>query len=71
MSEFKGTKASANGTLPKVRRGDAIGQVTTIKQRQTTKGCAVDFGKGYDDWFHSENKGDKRSKYMDELSLVV
>jgi hypothetical protein len=27
--------------------------------------------KGYDDWFHSENTGDKRSKYMDELSLVV
>jgi hypothetical protein len=64
-------KASANGILPKVKRGDVIGQVTTIKARQTTKGCAVDFGKGYDDWFHAENTGDKRSKYMDELSFVA
>jgi len=61
---------SSSGKLPQVKWGELIGQVTTIKQRKNTKGCAVDFGKGYDEWFHSENTGDKRSKYMNEIELL-
>ncbi len=62
--------ATATGTLPKVKQGNAIGQVTTIKQNRNHQGCAVDFGNGYDEWFHDHNQRDGRSKYMDELELI-
>lgn len=64
-------KYLSTGRMPLVKRGEEVGIVTTIKNKGNTQGCAVDFGKGYDEWFHAKNTGDKRSKYMDELQLVI
>jgi len=63
-------KELSKGKMPKVKRGDDIGTITAIRYKGKHKGCSVDFGHKWDDWFHAENTGDKRSKYMDELELV-
>ena len=64
-------QAASTGIMPKVKRGDSIGTVTTIKHKGKYKGCAVDFGYNWDDWFHAEKQNDKRSKYMAELELII
>lgn len=65
-------RATSTGKLPKVRYGDRIGQVVTIKDNRSYKGCAVDFGEKYDEWFHDAptSTTDKRSKYLYQLELA-
>lgn len=65
-------QASANG-MPKVKDASGkIGQVVVIKQNRAYSGCAVEFpGVPYDVWFHAEWKEDKRSRYMQELEIIL
>jgi hypothetical protein len=63
-------KACASG-LPIVYYNGNKGQVTTIKDNGRYKGCAVNFGKNYDEWFHDVESEDKRSKYMKDLNLTL
>lgn len=58
-----------NGRLPEVVYNGKIGKVTTIRDNGLLKGCSVNLGKDYDDWFHDSESTDKRSKYMRDLTL--
>lgn len=60
----------SKGEMPNVSYNGKIGKVVLIKDNGRHKGIGVDFGKGYDDFFHEEVKSDKRSKYINELTLV-
>lgn len=60
----------STGQMPLVKRGGITGQVVVIKSNRSYKGCAVDFGKGYDEFFYENEKNDKRSKYMSELDII-
>ena len=70
-------KASADG-LPLVKSDTYIkgatsnvGQVVMLKDNGNWKGCSVRFpGLDYDTWFSDEEKKDKRSHFMYELSFI-
>ena len=60
-----------DGRMPQVKYKGQLGQVVVIKDNGRYKGIAVDFGKGYDEFFHDEFSEDKRSKYINQLELIT
>lgn len=66
-------KKVGEGAMPQVQEISTgrVGKICVIKDNGRHRGIAVLFpGLKYDTWYHEVNTGDRRSRYMDDLTFA-